>query len=548
MLTKSTLASLLSGADVDYTGDIDTVISGITYDSRQVEAGDVFVAVPGLVHNGLRFVAEAVAGGAVAIVAEAELADVDLPSPPMLWAKVDDARRLLAPMAAAFYGHPSHELQVIGITGTNGKTTVAAPVEAFPRANGSTGRCSTTAVSVAGKRYPARRTTPEGPDLQAVLRQMVDAGCWAAAIEVSSHALSLHRVDGTVFAAGVFTNLSNDHLDFHRTLDGYLEAKALLFERLDANGVAVLNVGDPASAALAQRTRARVVGYGWKGRPITADSIRAALALDEHGRPPSKAVEDTLTSTPPDAVIDVPTYWISRWGYLGSGTKLRLETPQGELEFESPLFGRANAENLTAAIALALELGLSPDEIAAPISSFLGARGRFQRLMLGQPFAVLVDFAHTPAALQAAVAASRDLAGARRVIVVFGCGGAREPGKRPVMGKIAAAGANEVLVTSDNPRSEDPEAIIDQIIAGIPAGSGAQIERDADRGSAIERALSRARPGDCVLIAGKGHETEQVFADRTIDFDDVAVASAWLEERFERPLDAGTAVIDAESA
>ena len=200
--------------------------------------------------------------------------------------------------------------------------------------------------------------------------------------------------------------------------------------------------------------------------------------------------------------------------YLGSGTELRLETPQGELEFESPLFGRANAENLTAAIALALELGLSPEEIAAPISSFSGVRGRFQRLMLGQPFAVLVDFAHTPAALQAALAASRDLAGAHRVIVVFGCGGDRDPGKRPVMGKIAAAVANEVLVTSDNPRSEDPEAIIDQIIAGIPAGGGAQIERDADRGSAIERALNRARPGDCVLIAGKGFSVTSIPGHR----------------------------------
>jgi len=547
MQTRSTLASLLCGADVDYTGDIDTVISGIAYDSRQVESGDVFVAVPGFVHDGLRFVADAVAAGAVAVVAEADIADLELPSPPALWAKVDNARRLLAPMAAAFYGQPSHDLQVIGITGTNGKTTVTALLESMLRAKGPTGRWSTTAVSVAGTPYPAHRTTPEGPELQAALRQMVDAGCWAAAIEVSSHALSLHRVDGTAFVAGVFTNLSNDHLDFHQSLDNYLEAKALLFERLDANGVAVLNVGDPASAALARRTRARVVGFGWKGRDITSDSIRAALALDKHGQPTTKAVEGALTGTRPDAVIDVPTYWISHWSYRGNGSKLRVESPRGELEFESPLFGEANAENLTAAIALALELGLSADEITAPISSFLGAPGRFQRLMLGQPFTVLVDFAHTPAALQAALAAARDLAGAHRVIVVFGCGGDRDAGKRPVMGKIAAGAADQVLVTSDNPRSEDPAAIIDQIIAGIPAGTGAQVEPDADRGSAIARALERARPGDCVLIAGKGHETEQIFADRTIDFDDVAVAGAWLQERFGLPRDAENAAANPES-
>jgi UDP-N-acetylmuramoyl-L-alanyl-D-glutamate--2,6-diaminopimelate ligase len=547
MQTRSTLASLLPGVDVDYPGDVDTVVSGIAYDSRQVEAGDVFVAVPGFVHDGQRFIAEAVATGAVAVVAEADMADIDLPSPPALWAKVDDARRLLAPMAAAFYGHPSHELQVIGVTGTNGKTTVTAVLESILGAKGPTGRWSTTTVSVAGTPYPAHRTTPEGPELQAVLRQMVEAGCWAAAIEVSSHALSLHRVDGTAFVAAVFTNLSSDHLDFHENPGDYLEAKALLFERLDADGVAVLNVGDPASAALAQRTRARVVGYGWKGRPATSASIRAALALDEHGKPPSQSVEDSLADASPEAIIDVPTYWISRWGSLGSGSKLSVQTPHGELEFESPLFGSANAENLTAAIALALELGLSPDEIIAPISSFSGARGRFQRLMLGQPFAVLVDFAHTPAALQAALDASRDLAGAHRVIVVFGCGGDRDRGKRPVMGKIAADTADQVLVTSDNPRGEDPEAIIDQIIADIPEGARAQVERDADRGSAIERALQRARPGDCVLIAGKGHETEQVFADRTIEFDDVAVASAWLQERFKRSLSVGDAAIDQES-
>jgi len=537
MQTRVTLASLLSGIDVVYTGDADTVVTGLAYDSRQVQAGDVFVAVPGFVHDGLGFVADAVAAGAVAVVAEADLADIALPAPPALWGKVADARRILAPMAARFYGNPSAELKVVGITGTNGKTTVAALLEAILAAKGPTGRWSTTTVSVAGDTRRAHRTTPEGPELQAVLRDMVEADCWAAAIEVSSHALALHRVDGTAFAAGVFTNLSNDHLDFHADLDEYLDAKALLFERLTADGVAVLNIGDPAAAVLAQRTPARVVGYGWKDRPVTRDSIRAALALDADGRPPSKSVEKSLEGGRPDAVVDAPTYWIKHWGYLGDGSRLQLETPHGEMEFESPLFGPANAENLVAAIALAVELGLTADDIAAPVAAFNGARGRFQRLMERQPFAVLVDFAHTPGALQASLAAARDLAGAHRVIVVFGCGGDRDRAKRPVMGKLAARSADQVLVTSDNPRSEDPDAIIDEIIAAIPDNTCAQVERQVDRAVAIERALQRARPGDCVLIAGKGHETQQVFADHTIEFDDVEMATNWLRGHYRRNSD-----------
>ncbi|MCH7824642.1 MAG: UDP-N-acetylmuramoyl-L-alanyl-D-glutamate--2,6-diaminopimelate ligase [Acidobacteria bacterium] len=509
MPTRSALASLLSGTETSYRGDADTVVTGIAYDSRKVEPGDVFVAVPGFVHDGLRFVAEAVAAGAVAVVAEADLSDVDLPTAPNVWAHVPDARAVLAPMSAVFYGNPSHDLTVVGVTGTNGKTTVTALIEAILAARGPVGRWSTTTVRVAGVPYPAHRTTPEGPDLQKVLRRMVDADCWAAAIEVSSHALTLRRVDGTRFAAAVFTNLSNDHLDFHTDMGEYLEAKAMLFERLEADAVAVLNVDDPASATLAERTKARVVGYGWA----------------------------------PPPVIDVPTYRIARWEYLGSGSRLRLETPQGELEFESPLFGPANGENLAAAIALAFELGVSADEIAAPLAAFEGARGRFQRLLWGQPFTVLVDFAHTPAALQSALAASRDLAAAHRVIVVFGCGGDRDRGKRPVMGKIAADAADQVIITSDNPRSEDPDAILEEVEAGVPEGTRAQVEREVDRLAAIVRALERARPGDCVLIAGKGHETEQEFADHKIEFDDAAVAGEWLEARFGR-----TAAAEAEAA
>ena len=543
MPTRSALASLLLGTETSYRGDADTVVTGIAYDSRKVEPGDVFVAVPGFVHDGLRFVAEAVAAGAVAVVAEADRSGVDLPTAPSVWARVPDARAVLAPMSAAFYRNPSHDLTVVGVTGTNGKTTVTALIEAILAARGPVGRWSTTTISVAGVPYPAHRTTPEGPDLQNVLRRMVDADCWAAAIEVSSHALTLRRVDGTRFAAAVFTNLSSDHLDFHADMGEYLEAKAMLFERLEADAVAVLNVDDPASATLAERTKARVVGYGWKCRPITSDKVRSMLELDRRGTPPKTVSVDSFDQAAPPPVIDVPTYRIAHWGYLGSGSRLRLETPHGELEFESPLFGPANGENLAAAIALAFELGVSADEIAAPLAAFEGARGRFQRLLWGQPFAVLVDFAHTPAALQSALAASRELAGAHRVIVVFGCGGDRDRGKRPVMGKIAANAADQVIITSDNPRSEDPDAILDEVEAGVPEGTRAQVEREVDRLAAIVRALERARPGDCVLIAGKGHETEQEFADHKIEFDDAAVAGEWLEARFGR-----TAAAEAEAA
>ena len=541
MPTRSALASLLSGTETSYRGDADTVVTGIAYDSRKVQPGDVFVAVPGFVHDGLRFVTDAVAAGAVAIVAEADPNSVNLSKAPPVWARVHNARAVLAPMAAAFYNNPSHDLTVVGVTGTNGKTTVAALCQALLEARGPVGRWSTTTVNIAGTPYPAHRTTPEGPDLQNTLRQMVDTDCWAAAIEVSSHALTLRRVDATHFAAAIFTNLSKDHLDFHSSMDNYLEAKAMLFERLGTDSIAVLNVGDPASATLIKRTKAQVVGFGWKAPPTTPSKVRSVSSLDQHGEPSNTPSINSVYETMPAPVITVPTYQIARWEYASGGSTLHLETPQGNLEFKSPLFGQANGENLTAAIALALELGLSADEIAEPVAAFNGESGRFQQLLHGQPFTVLVDFAHTPAALQSALAACRGLAGMhKKVIVVFGCGGDRDRGKRPVMGKIAANGADQVIITSDNPRKEDPASILDEIEVGIPEHTRAQVKCEVDRFAAIVQALERARAGDCVLIAGKGHETKQEFADHWIEFNDAKVAGKWLKERFDQPITAET--------
>ena len=353
MPTRSALASLLSGTETSYRGDADTVVTGIAYDSRKVQPGDVFVAVPGFVHDGLRFVTDAVAAGAVAIVAEADPNSVDLAKAPPVWARVDNARAVLAPMAAAFYNNPSRDLTVVGVTGTNGKTTVAALCQALLETRGPVGRWSTTTVNIAGTPYPAHRTTPEGPDLQNTLRQMVDTDCWAAAIEVSSHALTLRRVDATRFAAAIFTNLSKDHLDFHSSMDNYLEAKAMLFERLGTDSIAVLNVGDPASATLIKQTKAQVVGFGWKAPPTTPSKVRSVSSLDQHGEPSNTPSTNSVYETMPAPVITVPTYQITRWEYASGGSTLHLETPQGNLEFKSPLFGQANGENLAAAIALA---------------------------------------------------------------------------------------------------------------------------------------------------------------------------------------------------
>ena len=514
----TTLATLLSGMEAVFQGDAQTVVSGIAYDSRRVRAGDVFVAIPGYVHDGARFAGAAVAAGAVAVVAEVKPDDVDLPLEPAVWASVDDARVALAQIAAKVYEHPSRSLEVVGVTGTNGKTTVTALLESILGQRGDVGRWSTTTVRVAGERRPAHRTTPEAPDLQRALREMVDVGCWAAVIEVSSHALVLHRTDGTEFAAAVFTNLSSDHLDFHETLDDYRDAKALLFERLSKDALAVLNLDDPTAPELARRTRARLAGFGW------TDQARPTPPVYESApRGPDPA---------PSFATPLRAYRIVEWRPLDTGSLLRLEGPTGQHEFASPLFGPPNAENLAAAIATALETGCTPDQVRKGVAAFSGARGRLELVDQGQPFAVLIDYAHTPAALEAAIASARSLAAGHRVIVTFGCGGDRDTGKRPLMGRIAADAADLAVITSDNPRSEDPEAILDAIEAGVPEATANRVEREVDRRLAVERALSAAGPGDCVLIAGKGHETEQIFADRVVDFDDAEVAAGWLEPRY----------------
>ena len=529
MPTGLSLGAMLAGCEASYWGPSDEPITGVAYDSRQVVPGDAFVAIPGFVHDGVVFAGQAIEAGAVAVVAEVGPEALTTSPLPRTWVRVPDARLALALMASRFFDHPGNKLDVVGITGTNGKTTVAALLESLLSCHGPAGRWSTTVVSIGGRRRAAQRTTPEAVDLQRALSDMVEAGCWAAAIEVSSHALALKRVEGISFAAAVFTNLSPDHLDFHSDLDDYLDAKAILFEALESTAVAVLNAEEPSAGSLAERTRGRVVSFGWDPRrrdlaPVltSRDVNRISVLVDGTPMPPAFA------SAPPLA----PSYVIRGWDRTPGGSLLRLDTPVGMIESESPLFGPTNAENLAAGIAAAIELGCPASQVAALVESFPGPRGRLQRIEAGQPFVVLVDYAHTPAALEAALAASRSLVTGGRVIVIFGCGGDRDQAKRPMMGEVASSKADYVLITTDNPRSEDPGAIIRDIEAGVPTTAAATVVSEIDRLEAIELALDLAEPGDCVLLAGKGHETEQVFADRIIEHDDRRIADEWLRRRY----------------
>ncbi len=504
------LAALLVGIEAEIDGGVGAGagidITGIAYDSRQVGAGDLFVAIPGLRQDGLSFVPQATDRGAAAVLSESEPGGIDAGNRPATWVRVSDARAALAAVATAFYDHPSRSMSVVGTTGTNGKTTVTALCEAMLATRGPVGRWSTTQVRIAGRSEPTERTTPEAPDLQAALAEMRDAGCWAAAIEVSSHALELHRVDGVRFAAAAFTNLTPDHLDFHGTMEAYLEAKGKLFSMLPAEAPAILNAADHACtrlAELADKAAGRTRRYGWAHSADSSADGQTTENLD---------------------------FAIADYSCGPRGMRLRIEHAAGRLALQSPLFGRVNAENIAAAVAIALELGIDEAQIAAVVARFAGEPGRFERVDRGQPFAVLVDFAHTSGALESAIEASRELTIDGGLVVLFGCGGDRDASKRGEMGLISARGADQVIVTSDNPRGEEPEAIIAAIVAGIPDELRGRVTIEADRAAAICRAIAAGRAGGCVLLAGKGHETEQVFADGAVPFDDRVVAAAALAE------------------
>ena len=485
--------------DKTVLGSLPAGVTGVAYDSRKVAAGALFVAIPGFKQDGRKFAADALGRGAAVVVAEG--AD-PLPGSAAARVLVPSSREALARLADAYHGHPSRRLSVIGITGTNGKTTTSLLVEALLGAGGRpTGVIGTIQYRVGDQAEAASQTTPEALELQALLARMVEARVGGAAMEVSSHALSLSRVDGIEFDVAVFTNLTQDHLDFHKTLEAYRDAKARLFGLLARSRkprrAAVVNVDDPAGAtmicAAEADPRVRILTFGF----------RAPALL----RP-------------------------RRWESGMAGITLEVVTPGGEVAITSALVGEHNVMNLLGAVGVGLALEMEPAQIGRILSGVATVPGRFERVEAGQPFLVVVDYAHTPDALENVLATARKLLkpGAR-LGVVFGCGGDRDRGKRPIMGGIAARLADRAWVTSDNPRSERPEAILAEIETGIPATAAGRHESVADRRRAIQGAVGWAREGDVVVIAGKGHETYQIVGSEVLPFDDREVARSALVER-----------------
>jgi UDP-N-acetylmuramoyl-L-alanyl-D-glutamate--2,6-diaminopimelate ligase len=452
-------------------------ITDLAYDARLVSAGALFVCVPGLRADGHDFAPEAVARGAVALLVERPL-ELDVPQ-----LVVDDARAAMALAADTFFEYPTRELQVAGVTGTNGKTTTAFLLYSILAAAGRRpGLLGTIESRIGGERRAVTRTTPEAIDLQRTFREMLDAGDRSCAMEASSHGSELKRLLGVRFAALVFTNLSQDHLDLHGTMEAYFEAKLRLFLEPDPDGnrpPAAVNVGDAYGRRLSERL------LGLSERPLTF-----GLAEEADIRP------EELELTP-------------------TGTRFRADG----LALAPRLRGRFNVENVLGAVAAARLLKVEDDAIVRGVEHVAGVPGRFEPVDEGQPFAVLVDYAHTPEALENVLAEARALA-SNRLVCVFGCGGDRDRAKRPLMGAVASRLADRAIVTSDNPRSEDPLAIIAEILAGVDGDA----ELEPDRAAAIARAIEDAREGDVVVIAGKGHEQGQELADRTIPFDDREVA------------------------
>jgi UDP-N-acetylmuramoyl-L-alanyl-D-glutamate--2,6-diaminopimelate ligase len=474
-------------------------VSGVTHDSRAVAPGAVFVAIRGERADGAAFAADAVRRGALAVVsASSPAAPLDVP-----WLQTTDARLALAELAALFHGRPSERLSVVGVTGTNGKTTTTYLLASvFEAAGLPCGRLGTVTIRVGpspADERDASHTTPEASEVQRLLAEMVARGCRACAMEVSSHALALHRVAEVRFQAAIFTNLTRDHLDFHGDMTQYFAAKRRLFQMLPSGATAVVNADDPRGAELAA-SQPRVLTF----------------AID---RPADIHASDIQSSL--------------------EGLAFDVDTPRGRLAIRSPLVGRPNVSNILGVIGAAVALDLPAEAIERGLAGLERVPGRFQ--IVSSPaddVRVVVDYAHTDDALKNLLETLRPLAGGR-VVTVFGCGGDRDRTKRPLMGAVAARLSDFVVLTSDNPRSEEPARIIEEITRGLaptvppgsPARPGTPFETIVDRRAAIERAVRAAQAGDLVVIAGKGHEKYQIVGDRTLPFDDVDVARAALAQR-----------------
>jgi UDP-N-acetylmuramoyl-L-alanyl-D-glutamate--2,6-diaminopimelate ligase len=462
-------------------------VTGLSFDSGKVGTGDLFFCITGAVTDGHRFGAAAMSAGASALCVERRVGA----GPEIV---VADSRRAMGRIAAAFLDHPADDMTMIGVTGTNGKTTSAYLIASILGAAGRTpGLIGTIETRIRDVVRPGVRTTPESVDLQMLLSEFRAAGADSVAVEVTSHALALHRVEGIVFEAVAFTNLSQDHLDFHASMEDYFEAKRSLFTAARARRGAV-NLDDAYGRRLLPAVEIPCLGFG----------------------------------TAPDAAVRAENISVRP-----HGSDFVLVTPEADTKVSTTLVGAFNVSNCLAAAAVSLQAGADLPSIERGIRALAAVPGRFESIDLGQPFGVVVDYAHTPDSLDNVLHAARDLASPRggRVIIAFGCGGDRDRGKRPLMGAVAARLADVVIVTSDNPRSEEPNAIVGAILEGViaerPDGADAVI---LDRTEAISNTLGRARPDDVVVIAGKGHETGQQFADRTVPFDDRDVARAALAD------------------
>ena len=484
IIRSMTFLQLLDGAEVLYESG-DPIVTGVQYDSRRVQQGDAFVAMRGESTDGNRFIDRAIAQGAVAVVSDSSN---EKPRPGIGWAQVPHGRRALARVAANFYHHPGEKLSLVGITGTNGKTTTAFLIESIFQA---AGRKSTLVGTIeyhfAGRVIPAPHTTPEALELNEVFAEAVRDGATDGAMEVSSHALAQERVYGIPFDVAVFTNLTRDHLDFHRSMDEYFLAKRGLFEGCgtETPRVSVINIEDEYGVRLERESRsAKKITYG----------------------------------------IDRGDFHATKVDIRNSGTRFDMVMGSETVPVFTAMLGRVNVYNALAAAAAAWSRGCSADEITRGIEARRSVPGRFERVDCGQPFQLVVDYAHTDAALRNVTVLARSLVGDKgRVITVFGCGGDRDRSKRPLMGEAAGRGSDFVVLTSDNPRSEDPNSIIKDAESGLEQ-TGARFTIELDRRAAIARAIAEAKPGDIVVVAGKGHEKEQVTRAGATPFDDVEVA------------------------
>jgi UDP-N-acetylmuramoyl-L-alanyl-D-glutamate--2,6-diaminopimelate ligase len=484
------LDELLTGLQYEVLkGSTSGVLAGITTDSRVVQPGWAFVAIPGAKVDGHTFIPQALAQGASIVVVDRPIDLTAATSACCL--RVLDTRKALAHLAAAFFGHPSRQLRLIGVTGTNGKTTSTYLLEAVLQAHGLTpGVIGTVTYRYSDHERPADQTTPPADAIQRMLREMVDAGVSHCAMEVSSHALAQHRVWGCQFAAALFTNLTQDHLDYHADMSAYFAAKAQLFTTYHP-GVAVLNYDDPASEKLLHQTQAPVITYGFS--PASDVGIER-LEID------------------------------------ASGIHLSVRMESQSVTVRSQLIGRHNVYNILGVLATAKGLDLAIDQTIQGIERLRTVPGRFEPVDAGQPFSVLVDYAHTDDALRNVLQAARGIT-TGRLLIVFGAGGDRDRSKRTRMGRVAAQFADTAVITSDNPRSEEPMAIIRAIEVGFrESGQVSQYQIIEDRARAIQEAIGLARAGDVVVIAGKGHETYQIVGDERFSFDDRQVAAQALQD------------------